>query len=82
MVVLVLGLLAIVFAEHVPDWLDAVMERLVGVTLLALGFYVVYSLVRHGRGFRMRAAGCSSPRPQGAVFDGFGVGAAPTARAW
>lgn len=54
-VVLVLGVLAISFAEHIPDWLDAVMERLVGVTLLALGFYVVYSLVRHGRDFRMRS---------------------------
>ncbi len=54
-VVFVLGVAAIAFGERLPAGLDAVMERFVGVTLLLLGVYVLYALVRHGRDFRMRS---------------------------
>jgi high-affinity nickel-transport protein len=54
-VVLALGVGAVVFAERLPSSIDAVMERIVGATLLLLGAYVVVSLVRHGRDFRMRS---------------------------
>jgi high-affinity nickel-transport protein len=54
-VVFALGVAAIVFAEELPDGVDTVMERVVGATLLLLGAYVVVSLVRHGRDFRMRS---------------------------
>jgi len=54
-VVFALGVAAVVFAERLPDGVDAVMERVVGATLLLLGGYVVVSLVRHGREFRMRS---------------------------
>jgi high-affinity nickel-transport protein len=54
-VVIALGLAAIVAGDYVPESLDVAMERVVGVTLLILGLYVVYSLVRHGRDFRMRS---------------------------
>ena len=54
-VVFVLGVVAIVFAERLPTSVDGVMERVVGVTLLALGAYVFYGLVRHGRDFRLRS---------------------------
>ena len=54
-VVFGLGLAAIVLAANLPSSLDAVMERFVGVTLLILGVYVFYALVRHGREFRMRS---------------------------
>jgi cytochrome c biogenesis protein CcdA len=55
LVVFVLGIAAIAAGGFVPSSLDAVMERVVGVTLLLLGAYVLYSLVRHGRDFRMRS---------------------------
>jgi high-affinity nickel-transport protein len=55
LVVGALGAAAIVAGEHVPGSVDHVMERLVGVTLVALGFYVLVSLVRNGRNFRMRS---------------------------
>jgi hypothetical protein len=54
-VVFTLGVAAVVFAERLPDGIDAVMERVVGATLLLLGGYVPVSLVRHGREFRMRS---------------------------
>ena len=55
LVVFVLGSLAIVFSEQLPASVDGVMERVVGLTLLVLGLYVIYGLVRHGRDFRMRS---------------------------
>jgi hypothetical protein len=44
--VLALGTAAIVFAERLPDSVDAVLEPFVGATLIALGVYIVWSLVR------------------------------------
>jgi high-affinity nickel-transport protein len=55
LVVFVLGVLAIVLSAQIPKWLDETMGRVVGATLLALGVYVVVSLVRDGRDFRMRS---------------------------
>jgi high-affinity nickel-transport protein len=54
-VVFALGVVAIVAGDYLPDSVDAAMERVVGVTLLVLGAYVIYSLIRHGRDFRMRS---------------------------
>ena len=54
-VVLVLGVLAIVAGDLLPAGVDQVMGRVVGVTLLVLGVYVIYSLIRHGRDFRLRS---------------------------
>jgi high-affinity nickel-transport protein len=54
-VVFVLGVAAVVFAERLPGGVDTVMERVVGATLLLLGVYVLVSLSRHGRDFRMRS---------------------------
>ena len=54
-VVLVLGILAIVAGDLLPAGIDEVMGRIVGVTLLVLGVYVFYSLIRHGRDFRLRS---------------------------
>jgi high-affinity nickel-transport protein len=44
-----------VFSEQLPASIDGMMERAVGITLVALGAYVVVMLVRHGRDFRMRS---------------------------
>lgn len=44
--ILVLGAAAILFAEEVPSSVDAVMERVVGASLIALGVWVVWTAVR------------------------------------
>jgi High-affinity nickel-transport protein len=54
-VVLVLGVLAIIAGERLPGSVDEVMARIVGVTLIILGVYVFWSLIRHGRDFRLRS---------------------------
>lgn len=55
LVVLVLGLIAIELGTFLPPGVDAAMERVVGVTLLMLGIYVFYALIRYKRDFRMRS---------------------------
>jgi high-affinity nickel-transport protein len=55
LVVGLLGAAAIVAGQHVPKSVDHVMERVVGATLVALGVYVLVSLARNGRDFRMRS---------------------------
>lgn len=55
--VVVLGLMAILFKEVLPDWIDPIMERMVGLTLLILAGYLFYSVFSYFRGgdFRLRS---------------------------
>lgn len=55
--VVVLGLMAILFQQFLPAWIDPIMERVVGVTLVLLAVYLFYSVFRYFRGgeFRMRS---------------------------
>jgi len=55
-VVVVLGLLALTFGAVLPDWVDPIMGRVVGITLLLLGIWVfisLYQYARHGVAFRL-----------------------------
>jgi high-affinity nickel-transport protein len=57
-VVAVLGLAAILLGAALPAWIDPVMGRIVGLTLIFLGVYVfiaVYQYARHGGEFRLRS---------------------------
>ncbi|MDI3341856.1 MAG: hypothetical protein QJR03_15130 [Sphaerobacter sp.] len=54
-VVVVLGLLALWTSAILPEWIDPLMERVVGVTLLVLGGWIFYSLWRYGRNFELRS---------------------------
>jgi high-affinity nickel-transport protein len=57
-VVTVLGLAAILLGAALPEWIDPVMGRIVGLTLIFLGIYVfvaVYQYARHGGEFRLRS---------------------------
>jgi len=57
-VVIALGLAALAFGALLPDWLDPIMGRVVGVTLVGLGMWVLYSVYRYaraGESFRMRS---------------------------
>ncbi len=42
--ILVLGIAALLFGAVVPEWVDGLMERILGVTLLLLSAYLIYSL--------------------------------------
>jgi high-affinity nickel-transport protein len=56
--VVLLGVLALVFAAILPEWLDPILEKVVGVTLLLLGVWVLFSVVqalRTGGDLRLRS---------------------------
>jgi high-affinity nickel-transport protein len=55
LVVFLIGTAAILLGERLPESIDNVMERIVGVTLIVLGVFVFVSLARHGREFRLRS---------------------------
>jgi len=54
-VVLALGTVIIMVGLTLPPWVDALMGRIVGVTLIALGVFVVISLIREKGEFRPRS---------------------------
>ncbi len=54
-VIAVLGFLAVLIGVTLPDWLDNAMEPLVGTTLILLALYLIYTILRHGRNFRMKS---------------------------
>jgi cytochrome c biogenesis protein CcdA len=58
LVVFALGMLALAFGAILPDWVDPIMARIVGFTLLFLGVWVFISLwqyLRNGTEFRLRS---------------------------
>src|SRR5712692_9671964 len=57
-VVTVLGIAALLLGAVLPDWVDPILERVVGVTLLLLGAWVLFSVWQYLRGkgeFRLRS---------------------------
>lgn len=54
-VVIFLGFLAILIGINLPDWVDPLMERIVGITLVGLGFWLVYSIYRRKNNFRLKS---------------------------
>lgn len=58
LVVTILGVIAILASEVLPSWVDPIMEKVVGVTLILLAvylFYSVYRFFRNGEEFRIRS---------------------------
>ena len=56
--VAVLGGIALTFGALLPDWVDPLMGRIVGLTLVFLGVWVfvsLYNYARHGAEFRLRS---------------------------
>jgi high-affinity nickel-transport protein len=58
LVVALLGSIALLFGAVLPDWVDPLMGRVVGLTLVLLGVWVfvsLYQYARYGRAFRLRS---------------------------
>jgi cytochrome c biogenesis protein CcdA len=57
-VVVLIGAAALLIGAQLPDWVDPIMAKVVGLTLLLLGIWVfisLYNYVRHGAAFRLRS---------------------------
>jgi high-affinity nickel-transport protein len=68
--VAILGGIALLFGALLPEWVDPIMGRVVGLTLVLLGVWVfvsIYHYVRHGSEFRLRSRWML-------VFDGLRYG--------
>ena len=48
--VVLLGVAALLFAAILPDWVDPILEKVVGVTLVLLGVWVLFSVSQYLRG--------------------------------
>ena len=58
LIVALLGAAALLIGTRLPDWVDPLMGRVVGLTLVVLGIWVFVSLyhyARHGTEFRLRS---------------------------
>ncbi len=58
LMVAILGLAALAFGASLPEWIDPVMGRIVGLTLVVLAVFVflsLYQYARYGREFRLRS---------------------------
>ena len=53
LVLVALGALAVLAGHRIPASVDSVMSRVIGITLVLLSFYVVYSLIRFRADFRL-----------------------------
>ena len=54
-IVAILGLGAIAVGINLPNWVDPFMERFVGITLIFLGVWLLISITRYGKNFKMRS---------------------------
>ena len=55
LVIIILGVSAVTIGLKLPDWVDAVMEPFVGITLILLGAYLAFSIIRHGKNVRLKS---------------------------
>lgn len=68
LVVLALGLAAVLVGARIPDAIDSIMGRVIGSTLIVLGAYVAYSIVRYGRDMKMQSRWMLMGRGAGALW--------------
>jgi high-affinity nickel-transport protein len=52
---MILGITAISIGARLPSWVDGVMEPLVGITLILLGSYVLYSVARFRSEYKLKS---------------------------
>lgn len=52
-VIIVLGVFAVFLGVKLPSWIDGIMQPLVGVTLILLGIWLIFSIIINGGSFRL-----------------------------
>lgn len=55
LVIIILGLSAVLVGVHLPDWVDRMMEPVVGITLILLSIWLISSIIIHGKNYRMKS---------------------------
>lgn len=55
LVILILGIIAVTIGIRLPDWVDGIMEPVVGATLIFLGIYLIFSILKYGKNIRLKS---------------------------
>lgn len=55
LVIVIFGLFAVLIGVKLPSWIDNVMEPFVGTTLIILGIYLLVTLIRDRKNFRLKS---------------------------
>jgi high-affinity nickel permease len=55
-VIVILGLMCVLIGVTLPSWVDALMGRVVGTTLILLGIWLLSSILLHGKKFQMKSS--------------------------
>lgn len=55
MVIVILGICAVAIGVRLPNSVDVIMEPLVGLTLIVLGLYLGFSIIREGRNVKLQS---------------------------
>lgn len=55
LVIITLGLSAVLVGVNLPEWVDKVMEPMVGITLILLGLWLISSIIIHGKNYKMKS---------------------------
>lgn len=53
LVIIVLGVLIVLLGIRLPDYIDQIMEPVVGLTLILLGLYLLYSVIFRKKEFKL-----------------------------
>lgn len=53
--VVLLGIFLLALGETLPDSVDVISKKIVGITLVILGLYVLYSLFRYGKNLTLKS---------------------------
>lgn len=54
-VIVTLGLLAVAIGINLPEWVDPFMEKFVGVTLVLLGAWLLLTIIKYGKNFKLKS---------------------------
>jgi len=69
LIIVAFGLLAVNLGIRLPDWVDALMEPFVGITLLLLGIYLAFSIFRHGKQVKLQSRWMMIFRFMAKIYD-------------
>lgn len=53
--VIILGLILLSVGQNIPEGLDTIFGKIVGLTLILLGIYVLFSIYRNGKNFKLKS---------------------------
>lgn len=53
--VIILGILLLTIGQSLPEGVDGIFGKFVGISLIFLGFYVLFSIFRDGKNFKIKS---------------------------